>query len=46
MYYDETIQTLQSKTHLEKLIVAHILKKLSTVYGTRKFIAVFTKARK
>jgi hypothetical protein len=33
------------KSLLEKLIVTQLVKKLPAFYGTRRFIAVFTKAR-
>jgi hypothetical protein len=37
--------TLSSRVLLEKLTVAQLVKKFATIYGTRRLIAVFTRAR-
>jgi hypothetical protein len=40
-----SLTTPWSRVLLEKLTVTHLLKKFPTLYGTRRFVTVFTKAR-
>jgi len=40
-----TVLTASSRIKLQELTVSQLVKELSALYGTRKFITAFTKAR-